>query len=238
MKCSLHRNRREAGAIRLLDVVAIACVVAVLAFLGVFGGMHLRERARRAKCRTNLEQIGKALQSYAQENNGLLPDCTMASSQFYGPVWPWDLHTNLAAVLLAKGATRETFYCPANAEMNDDRHWNFCNYDPAPSRVVGYISLFKGIRQLPRSLWRERLSQAGPTAPAQTELSLDATAGVDDDFTMIMGLWRDRSNHMRGKRPQGGNILFMDQHVEWRDFSKMQQRFTTVGPGGRVNWHY
>ncbi len=31
-----------------------------------------------------------------------------------------------------------------------------------------------------------------------------------------------RSNHMSGGVPAGGNILFMDCHVEWRSFKFMQ----------------
>jgi prepilin-type processing-associated H-X9-DG protein len=30
------------------------------------------------------------------------------------------------------------------------------------------------------------------------------------------------SNHMAKKRPDGGNILFMDGHVEWRRFQNMK----------------
>ena len=42
----------------------------------------------------------------------------------------------------------------------------------------------------------------------------------------------------RNKSALGGNILFLDGHVEWRDFSDMQVRFSTISAVGRVDWSY
>jgi prepilin-type processing-associated H-X9-DG protein len=42
----------------------------------------------------------------------------------------------------------------------------------------------------------------------------------------------------RGKHPLGGNILFDDGHVAWRDFSDMQMRFSTYCPNGIVQWSF
>lgn len=47
------------------------------------------------------------------------------------------------------------------------------------------------------------------------------------------------ANHMKGNIPAGGNILFMDCHVEWRNFNQMQmwgQWSTGGGSGTRNNW--
>jgi prepilin-type N-terminal cleavage/methylation domain-containing protein/prepilin-type processing-associated H-X9-DG protein len=30
------------------------------------------------------------------------------------------------------------------------------------------------------------------------------------------------TSHMRGKKPAGGNVLFLDGHIEWRDFGSMR----------------
>jgi len=43
---------------------------------------------------------------------------------------------------------------------------------------------------------------------------------------------------MRGQQPLGGNVLFQDLHVEWRDFSAMQVQFHTYGVGGMIDWSY
>lgn len=238
MKCSLAANRSISGAIRPLDVAAIVCVVAVLVFLGLFGTGRFKERALRTRCQGNLRQIGTALELLSKDNNGQLPDCSAANPRYAGPVWPWDIHTNLVSDLEAKGASRQVFYCPANQEMNDDRHWNFWRANPAPIRVIGYGMLFRGTAMVPSRLWQSKLQSQGQASPAQTELSFDATASVADDFTRIQGNFTDRSNHVRSKRPLGGNVLCTDQHVEWRDFKAMEFRFNTVGTAGLVAWSY
>ncbi len=74
-------------------------------------------------------------------------------------------------------------------------------------------------------------------APADVELITDVTAsnGPDRDqadFSKATGgcwtRWQvyDRSNHLRkGNRPVGGNILFVDGHVQWRSFDRMEHRW-------------
>lgn len=39
----------------------------------------------------------------------------------------------------------------------------------------------------------------------------------------------DRSNHLDGDQPEGGQILFADSHVQWREFAKMNVRFDPAG---------
>ena len=74
-------------------------------------------------------------------------------------------------------------------------------------------------------------------APATVELITDVTASngpdpVQSDFTKATGgcwsrwqIW-DRTNHItKGSRPTGGNVLFVDGHVEWRKFNDMKHRW-------------
>lgn len=238
MKCSFAKTQSNEGAIRLLDVAAIVCVLGVLAVLFLFGASRSKEHALRTQCQGNLRQIGNALLLYSKDSNGLLPDCSRANPRFTGPLWPWDMNTNLVSTLESLGATREILYCPANPTLNDDRHWNFWQQTHGSVSLIGYGMLFKGIGQVPPNLWRADLAGDGQTPPAETELSFDATACVDGDYQKIQGIWVDRSNHMRNKTPLGGNVLFEDQHVEWRDFKDMEVRFNTIGPGGAVQWSF
>ncbi len=226
------------GALRRIDVAAIIAVVFVLIVLGIFSAGHLKERALRARCAGNLKQIGLSLQLYSQDYTGLLPDCSRANPQLAGATWPLDLNTNLSSLLMAKGVTRPMFYCPANPQMNDDRHWNFWKQVPGPIRVMGYGMLFKGVQQVPPTLWRADFAGKNGASPAEMELGFDATASLNDDYTAITGIFVDRSNHMRKQDPLGGNMLFLDGHTQWRDFSDMEVRFRTIGPGGPISWNF
>jgi hypothetical protein len=234
MRCNPGIKQKSAGAFRPLDVGAIICVVSVLAFLVVLGAGRAKAGAMRSRCRANLLQMGTALQLYAKDNQDLLPDCSPVNPRFTGPQWPWDTHTNVVNELEKRGMTRENFYCPANPAMNDERHWNFWKTDANPARVIGYGMLLKGYGQVPPNLRRASLNSTN----SQAELAFDVMASTDGDYLAIKDAWTDRSSHVRGKRPLGGNILFDDQHVGWRDFSEMQIRFTTYCPNGAVQWSF
>ena len=237
MKCSCAKKQRLAGAIRPLEVAAILCVLGVLAFVGWLGLGHFRERALRVHCGNNLSRIGQSLEAYAKDNRGELPDCSGADPRYSQVGWPWNMETNLVNELTAKGLSREVFFCPANSGMNDDRHWNFYRTYGGTTRVIGYAMLFRGTTTVPANSWVSKL-ESKESGPSRKELGFDATAGIGEDYTRIQGLWTDRSNHMRELTPLGGNVLFADEHVDWRGFSEMQMRFHTLGPGGVIDWYY
>lgn len=238
MKCHLAPDRNRSGAIRMLDVAAIICVLGVLTFVGIIALGQIKDRVLRNRCRGNLMNIGKSLDLYVADNHGELPDCSGNDPRYGRAGWPWNMETNLTTELQAKGLTRANFYCPANPAMNDDRHWNFSRVVGGTSRVIGYGMLFRGTSTVPPGSWVSRLTDKNSTTPSQTELGFDSTACINDDYTRIQGLWVDRSNHMRKLQPLGGNVLCQDEHVEWRNFSSMQFRFRTFGPGGAIDWSY
>jgi hypothetical protein len=56
------------------------------------------------------------------------------------------------------------------------------------------------------------------------ELTADATGSQNGDYTRIKGLSMDRTSHLSGQNPAGGNILFEDGHAAWRPFSQMKHQ--------------
>ncbi len=85
-------------------------------------------------------------------------------------------------------------------------------------------------------------------APALVELIADVTAstGADrtqSDFTKATGgcwsRWQvyDRTSHLKnGTSPIGGNILFVDGHVQWRKFDEMEHRWFWQANGNPSFW--
>lgn len=227
MKISSSSLKLSSCGFSRKELIVVLGVVAVLAVLAVLGIGAAKERYLRAHCSNNLMKIGGALKEFSQANGGLLPDCSPSNPQFTGGAWPWDISTNLVAELQRHGVSRNALYCPANPAMNDVSHWEFWRFIHGSIRVISYGTLFNGQGQIPPDFWRKDLMGVGSTGPSQTELGFDATVSMNDDFAHIVGTFTDRSNHMHGNQPKGGNILFEDMHVEWRDFVKMQLQFTT-----------
>ncbi|HWY77641.1 MAG TPA: prepilin-type N-terminal cleavage/methylation domain-containing protein, partial [Verrucomicrobiae bacterium] len=77
--CAASLRRPQESAFTLVELLVTIAIIAILAalLLGALSGA--KERANRARCKSNLHQIGMALHMYAEENRDLLPDCTRAN---------------------------------------------------------------------------------------------------------------------------------------------------------------
>ncbi|MGA2246695.1 MAG: hypothetical protein ABSH48_17010 [Verrucomicrobiota bacterium] len=98
---------------------------------------------------------------------------------------------------------------------------------------MGYVFLMNGCVQVPEELWRKSILGDGAKSAAQTELVIDAVGSQDNDFLHIQGAILDRTSHVQGNQPSGGNIAFEDGHAEWRNFSQMSLRIPAD-----VDWYF
>ncbi len=98
----------------------------------------------------------------------------------------------------------------------------------------------------PKKEWVRSLVKT-KAAPADVELVTDVTASNGPnrdtaDFSKAYGgcldRWGiyDRSNHIKGTKATGGNILFVDGHVQWRAFDQMEHRWRWQAYGNPCFW--
>ena len=202
----------------LIELLIVIGIIAILMALLVPTLSRAREESRRAVCMSNLHNASVALRNYAQSHDDQLPVLNGGSR------WLWDIPTATRDALLASGMTRHAMYCPSGDMQDSDDLWNYQN---GGYTVTGYFWL------------TQRLDPAGPKLiapkvllshihlvrhPEETEVVTDATISENGNFTGVHGGWAmpHRTNHLRTGRPAGGNILFLDGHAEWRDFTSMQ----------------
>lgn len=221
--------RRGFTLVELLVVIGVIAIL-ISIFLPSLG--KARNQARIVACASNLRQLGVASLNYAAANKQFFP----ATTQFAGN-WIWDQSRSTTDLLVRTGAMRDIFYCPtAYDRQAAEGLWN---YDPN-YRVTGYF--WFGARPVsnlpaltPPKSYKRRIDDpllAGATAD-DGELASDVTLCQNGSFLIIQGGYKSdthTTSHLRGPQPIGGNVMFLDGHVEWRPFSEMQVRTGNASP--------
>jgi prepilin-type processing-associated H-X9-DG protein len=142
-------------------------------------------------------------------------------------------------------ARRHIFYCPSNLDRDMDADWfgaqtqlfSRTGYCFLVQRDVPQAGVQGGFRPLtwPNvSLLVSTMHETNPVThdpnPASRELITDIVAGDNastqsppTNFGTINGIVpvTPTTNHMRGHVPAGGNVCFLDGHVEWRQYGDM-----------------
>jgi prepilin-type processing-associated H-X9-DG protein len=247
-RCRLSRpgNKRAglltAGFSLVELLVAIGIITLVIAIL--LPTLHAaREQAKMIVCRNNLRQIGLAATAYANEHRGFYP----CGPLFYAGYYLVDLTEFSASGLREYGLQRQQFYCPFlldHSVDSMDRMWNL-DASYLYYHITGYYFLFgRGWNNLPvinpPKYWKFKVTDIRHE-PDDTELVTDVTMCYTDSwpasryydiYDPYTGSGTDitlSTAHLKDKVPLGGNILFMDGHVDWRSYAGMSNRWPSSG---------
>ena len=239
----IHCRHTEVGrrfGFTLIELLVVIAIIAILAAMLLPALSRAKERGYRARCKSNLHQIGVALHMYANDNADKLP---VAKSQ---GTWLWDLHADSADAIAQAGTQRHVLYCPGlTASVKDLDLWWWYNTGDKTSihRVIGYGTMIKrsdgNMDSGLQPTGKEFQDKMTGTNVSAVELVFDATISEGNDFINVSStsgiIPVHRSAHMEKSQPAGGNILFKDGHVEWRKFKEMLYRYN-VGSRNIEYW--
>jgi prepilin-type processing-associated H-X9-DG protein len=141
--------KTDAHAFSRVDLLVVILLVVLLSFW--FGLSHLGERGRIVRCAGNLAMLGKAMQSYANEHDDMLPAADIwlqkASISWDSKIFPYLEPGVLKANndrLFAKGEA--LFFCPSDLALHNGIPRSYAmaandmspaNWPPGPNSVTG-----------------------------------------------------------------------------------------------------
>ena len=201
----------------LIELLVVIAIVALLAALLLGAITVARKRAKLTTCLSNARQFATAAVLFASENGGQFLKITGRS----GPhgMQRFDDEAQLRRFLKECGQL-EVLYCPFRMEVYEAAAPGVA--DPAIDECrTGYMYMARN--HLPDNYRAEGLS---------TKSNVILVADLIQDFTgsgdWLYGLGYN-TNHMGDGEPEGGNVVYVDGHAKWKDFSKMSNKWETSG---------
>jgi len=249
---------KKTNAFTLVELLVVVSIIAILLAILMPSLQAARNQARRIVCGSNVKQMGLGLVTYANQNDNKMP-----SHQKTAYIYLWDIATpTIDAIARQLGAKdpnsiKKFFYCPSASrqvltENLINRYWQRSKGGSYDYRVVGYFFLLKR----PKGFENIELLKDQPTVfvdridmpkASTNELITDmvlgqkTSKGTKWDYVMQVTNQPMPTNHLskskkssRSVEPAGGHVIFVDQHLEWRPFNKMQER--AIGDAGIYMW--
>ncbi len=232
--CEGPRTKWFGSSIRaftLIELLVVIAIIAILAAMLLPALSKAKERSKITQCKSNEHQLSLATLMYANDSQDRLPDC-----QNLG-VWVWDMSAYVITNLQQNAVRQDIFYCPNeyylynSSTPNAWQAFTGSSTPPSPYIVTGYIWMFPNSRA--DAVLTDYNSVIKTTTPrpgydvATTEIINDATiflnslAGRRYTDISAAGGTVVRTAHLNANIPSGGNITFLDGHIEWRTLSKM-----------------
>ncbi|MHC5060361.1 MAG: hypothetical protein ACYTFK_04670 [Planctomycetota bacterium] len=211
----------------IIEVAAVAAMIMVVTGVSLPSLSRMRQASL---CRTNLKNMGQAIASYVDDNNGALPSVTVSA----GSPW-WNVgeqgaknrsNTRHVWLLVKKGyLDGNTFICPGRKDAGKVNYTRaqLANYNDFPSRKnFSYSFRFMCDKIAKSQKGSGGILMADLNPVFEQLFDEDKRIAVPDENTRILlneQLLKIMSTNHRGR---GQNILFYDGSCE---FKKTRQIF-------------
>jgi len=212
-------------------IIGVGCLVMLLFVGSIMAAILLpalaraREAARRASCANNLKQVGLICKMFANEHDGATPplDTELGKWMFdAGPVYPEYLTDT--AILVCPSDTS----VPADMPIDDHSYFYLAHVVQSEQEMPSYVAAVKAAIDADESLDGDLTAPDGTVFPRIMDNS-----GVSPIQASSIVVAFDRlGNHV----PGGGNVLFMDGHVEFLRIGTFPMTQAVIDALESVEW--